>query len=148
VASRLKNVNEIEKNKYNPKKLEEQYPIDLSIFSRLKKILLEGFRIAIIIFIFNLFGLELIKELFIVTHYYLLITLGFTPQMVIDDQLWVVEFLKFTRGTDIFSKEFLEKAHLGYQRMLYIKWKESSNMEMVSILFTHAHIKFKLLIHF
>jgi hypothetical protein len=56
---------------------------------------------------------------------------GFTPQMAIDDQLWVVEFLKFTRGTDIFSKEFLEKAHLGYQRMLYLKWLDSSKMEYV-----------------
>jgi hypothetical protein len=57
--------------------------------------------------------------------------LGFTPQMAIDDQLWLVEFLKFTRGTDIFSNRFLEKAHLGYQRMLFLKWNQSSTMERV-----------------
>jgi hypothetical protein len=51
--------------------------------------------------------------------------------MAIDDQLWLVEFLKFTRGTDIFADEFYKKAHLGYQRMIYLKWKFSSDMEEV-----------------
>jgi hypothetical protein len=55
--------------------------------------------------------------------------------MAIDDQLWLVEFLKFTRGTDIFSQSFLEKAHLGYQRMLYLKSKESAFMEEVLLSF-------------
>jgi hypothetical protein len=33
--------------------------------------------------------------------------------MAIDDQLWLVEFIKFTGGTNVFSQEFLKKSHLG-----------------------------------
>jgi hypothetical protein len=74
--------------------------------------------------------------------YDLLCSLGFTPQMAIDDQLWLVEFLKFTRGTDIFSQQFLEKAHLGYQRMMYLKWLDPSRVEQVCCLnnFLKKHI--------
>jgi len=73
----------------------------------------------------------------------------FTPQMIIDDQLWLMEFIKFTRGVDVFSSAFLERAHLGYQRMMYLKWKYSHRMEAVGFapcpsvdLIWHTHLCF------
>jgi hypothetical protein len=42
-----------------------------------------------------------------------LILASFTPAMLVNDQDWLTEFECFTHGTDVFSKEFLQKAHLG-----------------------------------
>jgi len=76
-----------------------------------------------------------------------LLVKDFTPQMAADDQLWLEEFLKFTQGTDYKSLEFRKKAVLGYQRMLYLKWKDSKRMEEVGFapcpaidLIWHTHL--------
>jgi len=71
----------------------------------------------------------------------------YRPDMAADDQLWLLEFQKFTRGTDYRSLSFREKAHIGYQRMLYLKWKISHEMEEVGFspcpsidLIWHTHL--------
>lgn len=46
---------------------------------------------------------------------------SFTPEMFVNDQDWLGEFEHFTQGTDVRGRPFLEKAHLGYQRMLWMK---------------------------
>lgn len=58
-------------------------------------------------------SLTLAKWSDLVTH--------FTPDMVIYDRDWIVEFLKFTYATDVHSLAFLEKAHLGYQKFMHLK---------------------------
>lgn len=71
----------------------------------------------------------------------------FTPQMAIDDQLWFDEFLKFNAGVKFMEDSFLQRAHLGYQRMLSLKFTRTTEMEEMSFapcpsidLFWHAHL--------
>jgi len=55
----------------------------------------------------------------------------FTPEMVIRDRDWIVEFNKFTKGTDVKSVEFREKALFGYRRLIYLKFKNSRKVEAI-----------------
>jgi len=91
-------------------------------------------------FVYNSVDFDLLRSL-LLTEY--------TPQMAIDDQKWLGEFLQFTKGTDYRSLEFREKAHIGYQRMLFLKWKHSLNMEEIGFapcpsidLIWHTHLLF------
>jgi hypothetical protein len=70
-----------------------------------------------------------------------------TPKMVRDDRDWILEFRKFTYGTDIESRQFLEKAHVGYQKFLFLKSKHGATIEDMSFspcptidLFWHSHL--------
>jgi hypothetical protein len=67
--------------------------------------------------------------------------------MIIDDQDWIFEFRKFTFGTDVRSPEFLQKAHLGYQKFLFLKHRCSPLIEALGLapcpsvdLMWHTHI--------
>lgn len=71
----------------------------------------------------------------------------FTPEMVIYDRDWIVEFRKFTYGTDFESTNFLTKAHFGYQRFIYLKSEENEKVEKIGFspcpsidLMWHTHI--------
>jgi hypothetical protein len=46
--------------------------------------------------------------------------LHFTPAMFVADQDWLVEFVRFTRGTDVFSNKFLMQAHLGMPEFSFV----------------------------
>jgi hypothetical protein len=72
---------------------------------------------------------------------------GITPEMVIEDRDWILEFRKFTWGADTSSRAFLEKCHLGYQKFLYLKSVRSYLMESFSFapcpsidLMWHTHL--------
>jgi hypothetical protein len=55
----------------------------------------------------------------------------FTPEMVIHDRDWILEFNKFTQGTDVKSVEFRKKALFGYRRLIYLKFKYSRKVEAI-----------------
>jgi hypothetical protein len=71
----------------------------------------------------------------------------FTPEMVLDDTDWILEFKKFTYGTDVRTDEFLQKAHTGYQKFLALKYKYSDECEDIGFapcppidLMWHSHL--------
>lgn len=71
----------------------------------------------------------------------------FTPETIIYDRDWILEFKKFTYSNDVESKSFLEKAHLGYQKFMHLKWKHSTRVEDIGFspcpsidLFWHTHL--------
>lgn len=70
-----------------------------------------------------------------------------TPQMVIDDRDWIIEYKKFTYGTDGHSLSLREKAHLGYQRFIYLKGTANDEVETIGLspcptidLIWHTHL--------
>lgn len=74
---------------------------------------------------------------------------GFDTSMVCEDQCWLDEFLRFNEGSKVFSREFLTNAHLGYQRMMYLKWNHTEEMERLGFspcpsidLIWHTHLLF------
>jgi len=71
----------------------------------------------------------------------------FTPETVIYDRDWILEFNKFTSGTDVKSVEFREKAYYGYRRLIYLKWKKENRVEEIGFspcpsidLLWHTHL--------
>jgi hypothetical protein len=71
----------------------------------------------------------------------------FTPETVIYDRDWILEFNKFTSGTDVKSVEFREKAYFGYRRLIYLKWRNTSRVEEIGFspcpsidLLWHTHL--------
>jgi len=71
----------------------------------------------------------------------------FTPETVIYDRDWILEFNKFTSGTDVKSVKFREKAYFGYRRLIYLKWKNSVRVEEIGFspcpsvdLLWHTHL--------
>jgi hypothetical protein len=60
-----------------------------------------------------------------------ILTSSFTQEMVINDRDWILEFNKFTAGTDVKSVEFREKAFFGYRRLIYLKFKYSLKVEQI-----------------
>jgi len=71
----------------------------------------------------------------------------FTFNTFMDDQMWIGELVKFTQGTDIFSDAFLQRAHLGYQRMLCLKSRHNDKVENIGFspcpsidLIWHSHL--------
>jgi hypothetical protein len=76
-----------------------------------------------------------------------LLTPAITPEMVINDRDWILEFNKFTKGTDIKSVEFRKKALFGYRRFIYLKGRYSSVVEKIGLspcpsidLIWHTHL--------
>jgi hypothetical protein len=65
------------------------------------------------------------------TEYWETLVSEFTPEMVIHDRDWILEFNKFTQGTDVKSVEFRKKALFGYRRLIYLKYKYSSKVEAI-----------------
>lgn len=71
----------------------------------------------------------------------------FTPEMVIYDRDWIVEFAKFTYATNVHSLSFLEKAHLGYQKFIHLKGTRNPEVENIGFspcpsidLIWHTHL--------
>lgn len=76
-----------------------------------------------------------------------LLTSEFTADMVIHDRDWILEFNKFTQGTDVKSLEFRQKAFFGYRRLIYLKGIHSNTVEAIGFspcpsidLIWHTHL--------
>lgn len=74
---------------------------------------------------------------------------AFNTTVIREDQCWIDEFLRFNEGSKVLSQEFLSRAHLGYQRMMYLKWKRTEEMEQLGFspcpsidLIWHTHLLF------
>lgn len=79
--------------------------------------------------------------------YWKSLTEDLTPQVVIYDRDWIVEFKKFVWGTDYYSKPFLEKAHFGYQKFIHLKSIRNNQVEQIGFspcpsidLMWHTHL--------